>query len=182
MFDPAGEVGGEAWGWRRRLRVWEEEMLEECRQLLNGVVLQPNIFDRWLWDSVSDGGYTVRGVYEQLTTQADPQDVTTGDLIWHKQVPLKVSIFVGAWKSLRHTYFFIAPLSVHCGIISGVGSEYQVLTPLILATISFSLLTLQVTQRLVNPSFNLFGYIVSGWFRTNVTTNFITISKPPLNN
>jgi len=33
--------------------------------------------------------------YQQLTTQAEaePPDVTTGDLIWHKQVPLMVSIF-----------------------------------------------------------------------------------------
>ena len=40
-------------------------------------------------------------VYQQLTTQAEaePPDVTTGDLIWHKQVPLKVSIF--AWQLLR---------------------------------------------------------------------------------
>jgi len=42
----------------------------------------------------------VRGVYQQLTTQAEPPDVTVGDLIWHKQVPLKVSIF--AWRLLRN--------------------------------------------------------------------------------
>ncbi|XP_024630819.1 uncharacterized protein [Medicago truncatula] len=30
MVALGGEVDGEAWGWRRRLRVWEEEMLEEC--------------------------------------------------------------------------------------------------------------------------------------------------------
>jgi hypothetical protein len=41
----------------------------------------------------------VRGVYHQLTTQAEPPDVTMGDLIWHKQVPLKVFIF--AWRLLR---------------------------------------------------------------------------------
>jgi len=86
-------------GWRRRLRVWEEEILEECRQLFNGVVLQSDTSDRRQWDSDSDCGYTVRGVYQQLTTQAEPPDVTVGDLIWHKQVPLKVSIF--AWRLLR---------------------------------------------------------------------------------
>jgi len=42
-----GEVDREAWGWRRRLRVWEYEILEECRQLINGVVLQSDISDRW---------------------------------------------------------------------------------------------------------------------------------------
>jgi len=34
-------------------------MLKECRQLVNGVVLHSDI---------SDCGYTVRGVYQQLTT------------------------------------------------------------------------------------------------------------------
>jgi hypothetical protein len=29
--------GGEAWSWRRRLWAWEEEMLAECRLLLDGV-------------------------------------------------------------------------------------------------------------------------------------------------
>ena len=51
-------------------------MLEECRQLFNGVVLQSDTSDRWQWDSGSDCGYTVRGVYQQLTTQAEPPDVT----------------------------------------------------------------------------------------------------------
>ena len=31
------EDGGEAWSWRRRLWTWEEEMLDKCRQLLDGV-------------------------------------------------------------------------------------------------------------------------------------------------
>jgi len=41
----------------------------------------------------------VRGAYHLLTTQAEPPDVGLGDLVWHKQVPLKVSIF--AWRLLR---------------------------------------------------------------------------------
>ncbi|MCI34113.1 kinesin-like protein, partial [Trifolium medium] len=44
-------------------------------------------------------GYSVRGAYQILTTQQlDPVDGVE-DLIWHKQVPLKVSIF--AWRLLR---------------------------------------------------------------------------------
>jgi hypothetical protein len=52
-----------------------------------------NISDRWQWNSDSDGDYSVRGIYHQLKTQVEPPDATMGDLIWHKQVPLKVSIF-----------------------------------------------------------------------------------------
>lgn len=51
--------------------MWEE-LVEECRQLLNGVVLQSDISDRWLWESNTDDVYTVRGAYQILTTVSDP--------------------------------------------------------------------------------------------------------------
>ncbi|GAU10409.1 hypothetical protein TSUD_421800, partial [Trifolium subterraneum] len=64
---------GEAWVWRRKLRAWEEELLGEC--------------------------YTVRGAY-QLLTSHDPATMDDAEkLIWHSQVPLKVSIL--AWCLLR---------------------------------------------------------------------------------
>ena len=43
--------GGEAWRWRRRLWVWEEEMVVECRNLLPIVNLRVD-FD----DVVGGGG------------------------------------------------------------------------------------------------------------------------------
>jgi hypothetical protein len=45
------------------------------------------------------GGYTVRGVYDMLTAQEQPLIQQNMELIWHKQVPLKVSIF--SWRLLR---------------------------------------------------------------------------------
>ena len=45
------------------------------------------------------GGYTVRGAYRILTTQDEPFRDETTDLVWHQQVPLKVSIL--AWRLLR---------------------------------------------------------------------------------
>lgn len=42
------EVGGDAWGWHRRLHAWEEESVTECFILLHDVVLQANVH--------SDGG------------------------------------------------------------------------------------------------------------------------------
>ena len=53
------EVGGGAWRWRRVLWTWEEEMLEECRKVLDGVIVQANILDRWQWDPDIHEGYTV---------------------------------------------------------------------------------------------------------------------------
>ncbi|GAU25959.1 hypothetical protein TSUD_373600 [Trifolium subterraneum] len=55
--------------------------------------------DRWQWRPDLDRGYTVRGAYQLLTDQdVAPLDVVAG-LIWHSQVPLKVSIL--AWRLLR---------------------------------------------------------------------------------
>ncbi|MCI81089.1 cysteine-rich receptor-like protein kinase, partial [Trifolium medium] len=44
-------------------------------------------------------GYTIRGAYQLLTTQAAVTLDKAAGLIWHPQVPLKVSIF--AWRLLR---------------------------------------------------------------------------------
>jgi len=93
------EVGGEAWCWRRRLWVWEEELVVECSHLVNNVVLHTDVLDRWQWDLNIVGGYIVNDAYHILTAQTDPSDVGLNDLVWHKQVPLKVSSF--AWRLLR---------------------------------------------------------------------------------
>jgi len=68
MCDLGWAVGGGAWSWRRRLWTWEEELLEECMELLADVLLQDNILDRWQWDPGIHDGYTVRGAYQILTT------------------------------------------------------------------------------------------------------------------
>ncbi|GAU13664.1 hypothetical protein TSUD_347680 [Trifolium subterraneum] len=89
---------GEAWVWHRPL-AWEEEMLRECQTLLLTVSLQDHSSDSWQWQPASDSGYAVRGAYQLLTAQAAvPLDVMAG-LVWHPQVPLKVSIL--AWRILR---------------------------------------------------------------------------------
>ncbi|MCI40143.1 hypothetical protein A2U01_0061375, partial [Trifolium medium] len=50
---------GEAWEWRRQLRVWDEELLGECDQsLLLNLSLQAQSSDRWQWQPDPDKGYT----------------------------------------------------------------------------------------------------------------------------
>ncbi|KAK2415965.1 hypothetical protein QL285_038402 [Trifolium repens] len=93
------EAGGEAWMWRRQLWAWKEEVLGECQALLLSVTLQVGLPDRWQWRPDPASGYSVRDAYQVLTSQ---DSITTGeaaDLLWHRQVPLKVSIF--AWRLLR---------------------------------------------------------------------------------
>ncbi|GAU30513.1 hypothetical protein TSUD_18930 [Trifolium subterraneum] len=46
------------------------------------------------------GGYSVRDAYSRLTALADGTTTGVPDLIWHKQVPLKVSVL--AWRLLRN--------------------------------------------------------------------------------
>ncbi|GAU25874.1 hypothetical protein TSUD_164150 [Trifolium subterraneum] len=127
VFQSGWGVGGEAWVWRRQLRAWEEEMLGECQSLLLTISLQAHSSDRWIWQPDLDRGYTVCGVYQLLTDQiVVPLDAATV-LIWHPQVPLKVSIL--AWRLLRDrlptkvnlTSRGILPLGdSHC--VSGCGS------------------------------------------------------------
>ncbi|XP_024626758.1 uncharacterized protein [Medicago truncatula] len=83
----------------RRLWAWEEDLLGECRALLDNVVVQYNVYDRWQWDPDPHEGYTVRGAYQALTSMEVPTIEGGGELIWHKQVPLKVSIL--AWRMLK---------------------------------------------------------------------------------
>ena len=45
-------------------------------------------------------GYTVRSAYQLLTSQDNPQGEGAEALVWHKHVPLKVSIF--AWRLLQN--------------------------------------------------------------------------------
>ncbi|MCI14847.1 70 kDa peptidyl-prolyl isomerase [Trifolium medium] len=75
-------------------------MVGECRVVLVDIVLQPNILDQWLWRHDAGGGYSVKDVYQLLITMDPPGVDAASDLIWHKQVPLKVSVL--AWRLLRN--------------------------------------------------------------------------------
>jgi len=71
-------------------------MLEECRTLLLNIVLQVDVDDGWTWFPDQIVGYTVRGAYQILTDKTPFYDCVFADLIWRKEVPLKVSVF--AWR------------------------------------------------------------------------------------
>jgi len=56
-------------------------MLEECRILLDTVVVQANISDRWQWDPDPNDGFSVKGSYQILTSTVLPQVDETVDLV-----------------------------------------------------------------------------------------------------
>ena len=93
-----GEDGG-AWRWRRRLFVWEEQMVGELLLLLHNVLLQVDKADSWLWTLETCRAYSVRSAYRIITISPPlVNPVPVADL-WHKDVPLKVVLF--AWRLLR---------------------------------------------------------------------------------
>jgi len=63
----------------------------------------------------SERGYSVCDVYDLLTSQENPQLHHNLDFIWHKKVPLKVSIF--AWRRLRDRLLTKSNLAIR-GIIN----------------------------------------------------------------
>jgi len=85
-----------------RLWAWEE-LVKECRYVLLIVSLQVDSVDVWTWILDPLAGYTVRGAYRYLTDGTPlHHDVPliSGYLLWRKDVPLKVSIFV--WRLFRN--------------------------------------------------------------------------------
>jgi len=47
MFALGWEEGGETWRWWCQLLAWEKELVEECRALLDHVILRDNNVDEW---------------------------------------------------------------------------------------------------------------------------------------
>jgi len=87
-------VGGDAWEWQRRLLAWEEELGTKCSSLLCNILLQGHVHDRWRWVLDPINGYSVKGTYQYLTRPDTSVERGLYDVVWLKQVPLKVSIFV----------------------------------------------------------------------------------------
>ncbi|GAU19884.1 hypothetical protein TSUD_171100 [Trifolium subterraneum] len=58
----------------------------------------PNVSYKWVWRHDIGNDYSVRDAYTLLTTTDSFEVDDTSDLIWHKQVPVKVSLL--AWRLL----------------------------------------------------------------------------------
>jgi len=67
--------------------------LAEYVALLLDVSLYYNVSNKWVWLLDPSEDYSVRGAYDLLTTQDVPIVDSTVELVWHNQVPWKVSVF-----------------------------------------------------------------------------------------
>jgi hypothetical protein len=154
-------------------------------------------------------GYSVRDPYKLLTSLQSAPLKTCEDLLWHRQVLLKMSIF--AWRLLRNRL----PIKVNLvarGIINleahscvsgcGIAKSAQHLfiscrffaSPLVRSWIGFLLVDLhtlchiifisvhicQVHYELDDLSCSFFGSYAFGLFGTNVITGYSEISLPQL--
>lgn len=74
-------------------------MVRECRLLLSDIVLSISISDRCNWH-LDNGGYSVCSVYDMVTADDSQVLDTISKFIWHKHVPVKVSLL--AWRLRRN--------------------------------------------------------------------------------
>jgi len=91
-------MGGLAWVWRCRLLAWEEENVRECSAVLHNIVLQVDVTDTWRWILDPVHGYSVWESYRFITTSGEQVDRRSVDDVWHRHIPIKVSLFV--WSLL----------------------------------------------------------------------------------
>ncbi|GKV00423.1 hypothetical protein SLEP1_g13109 [Rubroshorea leprosula] len=83
--------------WRRPLRAWEEENLQQLLETIKHKKLVQGATDTWCWSLETGGGYTTRTAYEQLAKKEENK-LLEYTKIWETQVPPKVSAF--PWQLL----------------------------------------------------------------------------------
>jgi hypothetical protein len=105
VWNPVGGV--ERWNlrWRRRFFVWEEELVEEFKNLISNILVT-NVEDRWCWRPENDVVFTVKSAYCLISNLPGsvgfhpPWSGRIFDAIWKCKAPSKVSGFV--WQLLHN--------------------------------------------------------------------------------
>jgi hypothetical protein len=72
----------------------------DCCAILDNVLLQVNVPDKWIWQLEPNSDYSVNGVYHMFTHGAvQDRQVANHEVICNKIAPFKVSLF--AWRLLK---------------------------------------------------------------------------------
>jgi hypothetical protein len=87
-------------GWRRRRRLfdWEEEQLIDCARLLDNILLQDNVNDKWIWKHDLVEGYSVKGVYHIITATINKKILTKDNLIGRGVIPSYLILCLGGCR------------------------------------------------------------------------------------
>jgi hypothetical protein len=70
-------------------------MFGEYQVLLHDLLLHAQQLDMWQWQRDPVRGYSVFNAFQLLTSQQHVTLDAVEELVWHKQVPLKVSVLHG---------------------------------------------------------------------------------------
>jgi hypothetical protein len=156
-------AGGEAWGAGETVVGLGGGNVGRVSDFTSPVFLQVQSPDTWQWQPDLVRGYSVCGAYQLLTSrQLVPQDAVA-DLIWHWQVPLKVTVF--AWRLLRDRLptkvnlanrGIISPEALAC--VSGCSGMFGSLWPMVRSWIGFSF----VESQTLSDHFLQFKYSSGG--------------------
>ncbi|MCI19506.1 hypothetical protein A2U01_0040662, partial [Trifolium medium] len=105
--------------WRRRLFIWEDELVSRLQVLLQGVRFSTEP-DRWWWKSEPEGVFSVKSTYSLLFK--DLNEVVDGmgsefkvfQQIWRSPAPSKIIVF--SWQ-LLHNRLPTRDNLTRCGVL-----------------------------------------------------------------
>jgi len=73
--------------------VWEDVLVQQCRLLLQNVVLQVDVDDKWKWHLDPVTSYSMKGDH-YLSSPTQQVVNFSSELLWHSEVSVKVSLLV----------------------------------------------------------------------------------------
>jgi hypothetical protein len=133
VISDVAEVNGDRieWSfmWRRRLFIWEEELVTLLKNSLCDVLLTTDV-DRWWWKHDPDGDFSVNSTYtllfKELNTVVEGSEslATVFHQLWSSPAPSKIIAF--SWQ-LLHNRIPTRDNLVRYGIIRGDSSRACVL-------------------------------------------------------
>ncbi|GKV14960.1 hypothetical protein SLEP1_g25758 [Rubroshorea leprosula] len=92
--------------WRRILRAWEEDKLNQLTEAIQHIKPTQDKKDNWSWRLHGEGKYTTRSAYEQLVKKEDNKLMEYRKL-WSAQVPSKMAQgFKDFKKGLEHVMVY----------------------------------------------------------------------------
>nr|KYP43727.1 hypothetical protein KK1_034807 [Cajanus cajan] len=84
------------WSWRRRLLVWEQQLLNTLVNFINRTKFIVSDEDKWSWIAAPEGVYTISSTYKVLRNDIILASNVIFRWIWTSIAPTKVLAF--AWR------------------------------------------------------------------------------------
>ncbi|XP_057452233.1 uncharacterized protein LOC130744058 [Lotus japonicus] len=84
--------------WRRKLFLWENQLLERMKQALLSTQPRPGTRDRWIWEADMEGVFSVKSAYEAQGSYGPLENMEVFKRIWSIAAPSNVISFT--WRVL----------------------------------------------------------------------------------